>query len=157
MTTIIFSLIGILLIAYAYFPELRFYYMRSRLAPVGLGFNAETARKLSDLSGQYLSKRDCVIMGSLFSKKTVVLALAYAVLFLTCLSLICTDSHEFLNTLSMVISGYMYAFSSCMLLRYCLRHFRVPFILSLVVALILPACVLGLLCWQFQISNINFN
>lgn len=145
MTTIILSLIGILLIVYAYFPELRYYYMRSRLAPVGLGFNAETAWKLSNLSGQYLSKRHCVIMDRFFSKKSLIMVLAYAMLFLSCIGIACNNDSGSLKVLSLVVGSYAYALSSCMLLRYCLRRFRIAFPFTLAIALILPACLLSLL------------
>lgn len=145
MATIILSLFGVSLLLYAFYPELKYYYRRSRLIPSNGEFDAETARKLTDLSIRYLSERQCVIWGHLLYKKTVISIIANGVLLLICIILALSCPYELPFLLSFALDSYMWVYSSCIVLRYCLRHFRIPFLLSLAIALFLPVCIYGLL------------
>lgn len=129
---------GLMLLTYAHFPELRFYYRRSRLIPPGSSFDAEIARRATELSIRYSSAKYCVIFRHLFLKKSILIAVAYSIMLLSLAYVIVSCPVEMPLLLTVILGSYMWVSCSSNLLLWYLRHTRLSIVLSVVLALVVP-------------------
>lgn len=137
----IITILGATLLICAFYPELRYYYRRSKIVRSADNLNAETARKLTNLSIRYSPEKQCVFCGHIFQMKNVISYVSYCILFLICTTLIISCPLAMPELLNFALGSYLWVYSTCVVLRYCLKHFRIPFILSLTIAFFLPICI----------------
>lgn len=154
MVTIILLLLGISLLACAKYHEVLYYYRRSVIFPRNTVLDAETARQLTNLSISYNSRTTYVMLGHIFTKKTLLIVASCMILFLNCVQLIISCPLEMPELLTLVLGSYFWIITACYILDYCLRHYRAPFILSLTTALVLPVVAYGILYFFAEITNL---
>lgn len=154
MTTVILTLLGVLLLLFAFYPELRYYYQRSEIISADPVLHAETARRLTNLSISYNSRTNYVMLGHIFNKKTLLIVASSMILFLNCVQLIIICPLDMPELLTFVLGSYVWIIEACYILSYCLRHHKVPFILSLTAAIVLPVVVHGMFYFFVEITNL---
>lgn len=158
MISILINILGVTLLLCAFYPELHNYYRRSKLIASHPVFDAETARKLTDMSIEYSSRKRCVICGLLLKKKTVYITAAVVVFLLTCIFTVVIYPKEMPDLLTIALDSYMWVVGFSVVLRYCFHRFHLPLGLSLTVATIMPVCFYCLIFFICEIiSPLNIN
>lgn len=135
------SLIGIMLLIYAHYPEFRHYYRKSKLLSKSKYYDAETARQLTYMSILYSSNKYCILFRHLFLKKSIYITIAYSIMILSLYFIIATCPVEMPILLFTVFGSYIWVTFSCYLLLRFIRHSKMHVGLSILMAIIIPPCI----------------
>lgn len=145
MNILIPTLIGLILLVYAHFPELKHYYKMSKTRGNKKFTDAATANRLTKMSIAFSSTKYCIICRHMFLKKTIWSAAAYSIMFLTLSFIVITCPVEMPQLLSGVLGSYIWVAFSCYLLLRFIRHTKMHVGESIALAIIIPPCIYILL------------
>ncbi len=141
MYNLILPSVGLMLLVYAHYPELRHYYHMSKLRTPGSPLYAEIARKGTEMSIRFTATKYCVIFKHLYLKKSVLIALAYSLMVISLASVIVSCSIEMPLLLTVILGSYMWVSCSCNLLLWLIRRTRLSIAWSVALAVIAPPSI----------------
>lgn len=144
-----------MLLAYAHYPELKHYYRRSKLIPPRSSFDAEIARRATEMSIRYSSTKYRVICRHSFLRKYLLISVAYGIMLLSLAYVIVSCPVEMPILLTAILGSYIWVSCSCNLLLWLIRRTRLSIILSVAFATIMPLFSYVIIYNLFILTNLR--
>lgn len=151
--TILLIVVDIVILIYAYLPELAFYY-RINVLSASDPIPAHMSRLITKMAERYLNSKYYILCGKLIERKKFFLAIGFLVWTLNMGQLLLSCPVELPVLLSIVISTFIWVVAAWFILKACLVRYKKTLFFSFLMAVTLPPCLYGLTYLLF-ISSVS--